>query len=158
MTIVVDVNVLPCVFNPSNQKHSEFCHVADWIYMGNGFLVFGGTRYKRELARMPSYLKLVRALKDAGQAIPIRDEAVDAQEGSVKMATRGTSCDDPHIIALLGVSRCPLLCSEDGRSYQFIRNRALYPRGAPRVRVYTGSRNRNLLCRTSASSLANVVG
>ena len=156
MTIVVDINVLPCVFNSSNQKHAEFCCVADWIYSGDGFLVFGGTGYKKELSRMPRYLKLVRGLKDAGHAVAIADAAVDAQESIVADATEGTTCDDPHIIALLGVSRCPLLCSEDGRSFDFIKDRSLYPKGASRVRVYTGKRNRGLLSKTCASSLSNV--
>jgi hypothetical protein len=157
MTIVVDINVLPCVFNPSNQKHSEFFHVANWIKRGSGHLVFGGSKYKAELALMPRYLKLVRGLKDAGKAVSIDDLEVDKQETLVTNETKGTICDDPHIIALLGVSRCPLLCSEDSRSFQFIKMRALYPKGSPRVRVYSGARNKNLLCNTTISSLANVV-
>lgn len=155
MTIVVDVNTLSSVFNPKDTKYNDFSYVAQWIENNKGFLVYGGSKYKQELARMPRYLTLVTELRKRGKAIAILDAPVDIQEKFVQQATNGSDCDDPHIIALLGVSRCPLLCSRDTRSFQFIKNKTLFPKNAPSVRIYSGARNRDLLIRTDSGNLSN---
>jgi len=127
----------------------------EWIKRGRGFLVFGGTRYKEELRKAYRYLRLVRQMKISGQAVAIRDDAVDEAEVRVKEETAGTGCDDQHIIALLGVSRCPLFCSNDGRSYRYIRDRSLYPAGMARVRIYSSGRNQTLLTPMRRERLKN---
>ncbi len=145
MCIVVDINTLAPVFNEMCVRHEEFCPVKNWIDKGRGFLVFGGTRYKEELRRTYRYLRLVRQMKDSGQAVAIRDDLVDAAEVEVIEVTKGTDCDDQHIIALLGVSRCPLFCSNDSRSYKYIGDKSLYPKGMARVRIYSSKKNHTLL-------------
>ena len=145
MCVVIDINTLAPVFSDTCAHHSEFRPVKEWIERGQGFVVFGGTRYKKELEGAYRYLRLIRQMKDSGQAVLIRDDLVDAAEAEVCKATAGSDCDDQHIIALLGTSRCPLFCSDDCHSYRHIRNRALYPSGMQRVRIYSSQRNRRLL-------------
>lgn len=147
MWVVIDINTLAPVFNEESERHEEFVHVKHWIESGRGRLVYGGSTFKGELRKAYRYLRLVRQMKDSGLAVAIRDDVVDAAEEKVKDLTNGTDCDDQHIIALLGASRCPLLCSEDVQSYKYVRNRALYPADMPRVRIYSSSRNRKLLLR-----------
>jgi hypothetical protein len=158
MCIVIDINTLSMVFNPSNLRHPEFVPVKNWIDTGGGFLVFGGTKYKAELAGTVRYLRLVRLLYEAGKAIAICDCAVDDIEKAVCQKLNGSKCDDPHIIALLGASRCSLLCSVDSRSFEFIKDRDLYPKKSPRVRIYKSSRNASLLTKSNPSKLVNVDG
>lgn len=148
MCIVVDINTLAPVFDESCNLHPDFVHVKNWIKSGQGYLVFGGTKFKEELKKSYRYLRLIRQMKDSGQALAVRDDVVDAEEARVKDQTEGTDCDDQHIIALLGASRCPLLCSADKRSYKHVRNRNLYPAGMPRVRIYSSGKNRSLLSRS----------
>lgn len=147
MCVVIDINTLAHVFNPDTPRHTEFVHVGNWIQRGHGFLVFGGTKLKKELKKAFRYLRLIRQMKDSGKAIAIRDDLVDAEEIRIKDLTLNTDCDDQHIIALLGVSRCPLLCSEDARSYPYITKKEYYPKGMARVRIYSSSRNNSLLKR-----------
>lgn len=156
MCIVVDINALAVVFCEENLRHKDFAPVKKWIEDGRGFLVFGGTTYKKELKRAPRFMRLVRLLRDAGKAVCIRDKAVDEGEKSVLQKTRGTSCDDAHIIALLGVARCTLVCSCDARSFPFIRDRALYPKGMRKVKIYTSSKQRTLLKKMNPWSLSNL--
>lgn len=155
MCIVVDINTLAPVFSEKCHQHEDFRPVKEWIDKGRGFLVFGGTRYKHELSRTYRYLRLVRQMKDSGQAIAIRDDLVDATEAEVIEMTEATDCDDQHIIALLGISRCPLFCSHDSRSYKFIRDRSLYPKGMTRVRIYSSMKNQTLLKPMSREKLKN---
>jgi hypothetical protein len=156
MCIVVDINTLAPVFSETCDKHAEFRPVKEWIDGGRGVLVFGGTEYKRELARTFRYMRLVRQMKDAGKAVAIRDDVVDAIEIDVRTKTRGQRCDDQHIIALLGASRCPLFCSDDLRSYNYVKQRSLYPAGMPKVRIYSSSKNSRMLKLMSPSILKNL--
>jgi hypothetical protein len=94
----------------------------------------------------------------AGKAVAIRDSEVDKREEYVRQKTQGTPCNDQHIIALLGASRCSLFCSGDSRSFKLVKSRSLYPKGMPTVKVYTSSRNAGaLLVTTSKTSLTNVI-
>lgn len=150
MCIVVDTNTLAPVFNEKSDRHPEFVHVKNWIDKGHGFLVFGGTKFKEELGKAYRYLRLIRLMKDSGQAVAIRDDVVDAEEERVKALTDGTGCDDQHIIGLLSASKCPLVCSDDARAYPYFRDRNLYPDGMARVRIYSSGRNQSLLRRPIA--------
>ena len=156
MCIVIDVNTLAPVFSEHCEKHLEFSPVKNWIQKGHGFLVFGGSKYKTELARAPRYLRLIRQMRDGGQAISIRDNVVDNREANVRAQTAGSHCDDQHIIALLGAARCCLLCSKDARSFSFVKTRSLYPKDMPKVKIYSSSRNTGLLTKTTRSELTNV--
>lgn len=156
MCIVIDINALAMVFDEKNARHAEYTPIKQWIEEGNGFLIFGGTKYKAELAKTGRYMRLLRQMRDGGKAIAIKDSAVDALEEIVQQKTTGTQCDDQHIVALLGASRCKLLCSFDSRSFDFIKDFNLYPKGVPRVKIYTSARNKKLLKKSDPRKLTNV--
>lgn len=119
-------------------------------------MIYGGKKYKAELAKTGKLARLVRQLRDAGKAISIVDSVVDGIESNVQNRTKNTDCDDQHIIALLGAAKCSLLCSVDNRSFKYVKDRSLYPEGVPRVKIYTALRNRKLLKRTDPACLMNV--
>lgn len=156
MCIVIDINALAMVFNESSLRHKEFVFVKTWIENGLGFVVYGGTKYKSELAAAFKYMRLLRQMRDAGQAISICDNAVDEIESEVLRLTGDTDCDDQHVIALLAAARCSLLCSVDTRSFVFVKDRNLYPKGIPKVKIYSSKRNRALLKRSLPALLLNV--
>ena len=155
MCIVVDINTLAPVFSEGCVRNPDFFAIKEWINAGKGFLVYGGTKYKKELGKK-RYLRLIRQMKDAGRAVPIRDDVVDSMEATLLTKTKGMKCDDQHIIALLGASWCPLLCSADLRSFDYIKDRSLFPSGMPQVRIYTSARNADLLKRMSRNMLKNL--
>lgn len=156
MCIVIDAGALASVFNPSCTEHAEFKPVADWILKGRGRAVFGGTKYKTELARARRYLRLFLQLKIQGRAIEIRGDLVDAREAALVEMTRGSDCDDQHIIAILCVSKCLLLCSQDGRSYCFVKDKRNYPKKQKVPRIYSSHKNRDLLCDHNIVPLLNI--
>lgn len=157
MAIVIDVNVFPCVFDIESELHAEFAPIKLWIERRDGFLVYGGTKFKDELLQSYRRLRLVRTLRDAGCAVEISSTVVDALEAEVSAKVVGTKCNDPHIIALLAAAKCALLCSHDKESFPFIKDRSLYPKGMPKVRIYTSLRNAGLLGRCARESIANVL-
>lgn len=155
MAIVIDVNVFPCVFDTESEKHADFEPVKLWIERREGFLVYGGTTFNQELLQSYRRARLVRTLRDAGCAIEISAAAVDALEVEIRNKVAGTNCNDPHIIALLAAAKCALLCSHDKESFPYIKDRSLYPKGTPRVRIYTGPRNARLLTKCARDAIAN---
>lgn len=157
MPIVVDINTFPSVFEEENADHAEFSPVKTWIETGKGFLLYGGTKFKEELLTSSRRVRFIRILRDAGRALEINGDIVDALHQDIASKVAGTGCDDPHIIALLAAARCGLLCSRDKRSYPFVKKRKLYPKGAPKVRIYSGRGNIDLLTPCRADKVANVI-
>lgn len=157
MAIVIDVNVFSCVFDVHSKHHADFAPVKAWIERRDGFLIYGGSKFKEELMQSYRRVRLVRALRDAGCAIEISLSAVDTLESEIKKRTQGTKCNDPHIIALLAAAKCALLCSRDKESFPFVKDRTLYPKGTPRVRIYTSLRNASLLLPCARASVANAM-
>lgn len=147
MTIVVDINCLPLVFSEEAQDHENFRPVKRFLDSGRGVLIYGGSKYLGELAQMTRYMRTIRLMSDQGRAVKIDKDAVDAKQAEVAKAVEGTDCDDPHIIALLAVSNCGLLCSVDRRSFPYVQDPSFYPRNHPGVSIYSGRRVRHLLRR-----------
>jgi hypothetical protein len=154
--IVVDTNVLALVFNSDCCGHVEFQPVHDWIIKGKGRAVFGGSKFKTELAKAPRYLRLFLQLKTSGRAVEIVTDLVDAREAQLIAMTQGTDCDDQHIIAIVCVSGCRLVCSQDVRSYEFLKCRHYYPSKCKVPKIYRSSRNADLLCDGNCARLRNV--
>lgn len=155
MAIVIDINVFAPVFDKENAHHKDFFPVKAWLEDGRGYLLFGGTKYLMELTASYRHLRLVRQLHDAGIAIKISTAIVDKLEGEIKEATAGTKCNDQHIIALLSAAHCSLLCSVDTSSFEYVKNKSLYPKGSPTVRIYSSARNVGLLQKCKREDIRN---
>lgn len=157
MSIVIDINTFAMVFDSENRNHDEFAPVKSWIEDREGFLLYGGTKYKEELFQSYRTVRLVRQLRDAGSAVEICSKTVDAIEVGVRKAVEGKGCNDPHVIALLAAAHCTLLCSRDKESFPFMKCKAYFPKGSPKVRIYSGKRNIKLLQRCNRADIRNAV-
>jgi hypothetical protein len=135
--------------------HPDFAPVRHWILEGKGFLVYGGSKYMHELTRMTRYLKLVRLLKDARRAYEIDAAEVDRRQKEIVTLTGNTVCNDQHVIAILSVSGCVLLCSGDAESDKFVKNPLFYRRGR-KPKIYRSRRHERLLCDRSLVGLYHV--
>jgi hypothetical protein len=49
MCIIIDADTLGLVFNPETKEHKKFKPVLEWINNGKGKIVYGGTKYEKEL-------------------------------------------------------------------------------------------------------------
>ena len=78
MCIVIDINTLASVFNESSAEHQNFKPVFDWIMNGNrAVIVYGGSKYRKELERAGKYRKLFIELRNAGKTCEIDSQVVD---------------------------------------------------------------------------------
>jgi hypothetical protein len=143
--IVIDINTLSAVFDASNHLHAEFEPVLAWILGGKGKMVYGGKRYRQELARVGKLRRLLVELQTASKIVPLDDREVDRTEAHVKAKVSYKTFDDAYIIAIVIVGRCPFVCTNDKRSHRFITMKTLYPKGFCRPKIYSGLRTRALL-------------
>lgn len=156
MAIIVDTNTLGLVFNEKCRRHSEFKPVHDWIIHGRGRVVYGGSKYKKELQNA-GLVPLFLQLKNSRRAVEIKEGLVDGREAELIDLTQDTDCDDQHVIAILCVSRCLLVCSEDSRSYKFLKLRKFYPKGYKGPKIYRSLNNIGLLCLKNCVKLRNTL-
>lgn len=141
MCIILDTNCWSSIFHPASEYYEEFKPVLDWIILGNGKIIYGGSKYKAELAKAPQYFRIFKLLKDKGRVILLKDEDVDKEQEKIEKKITDPDFDDPHLPAIVIVGSCLLICSVDKRSVKFVKNPLLYPKGIKAPKYYMGKRN-----------------
>lgn len=141
MCIIIDTNVLNEVFDDTNKYHEDFIHVYNWIFSGKGKIVYGGTKYQGEIGK---YLQLFNLLKQANKAIYIEQAEVDREQDIVSQMVSHQNFDDQHIVALLRVSGCKLICSNDSRAYPFFTHKVFF-KSSKKPKIYSSKKNKILL-------------
>ena len=143
MCIVIDTNTLTCVFVRSSAKHNEFKPVLDWIEFGRGQIVFGGTKYLQEIKGR--YHGLFVELRRAKKAITVSSDRVDLETDKVGLLVQDSNFNDQHMVALLIVSGCKLICSDDKEAYPFFTHKKFFNRSRDKPKIYRGASNEKLL-------------
>jgi hypothetical protein len=149
MCLIVDANCFGCVFNPNTREHRRFVPVYNWLMYGRGGrLIYGGTKYKKEVDFTTShYRRLLTEIERKGRLLPMSDRKVDAAAIEVRRkAKNDPRFDDEHIVALVIVSRCCVVCTDDKRSYPYLKRRDLYPTHVKPPKIYHSARNAKLCC------------
>lgn len=147
MCIVIDTSTISRVFNSQNSEHQRYKPVLDWLVKGKGKIVFGGSTYWKELKKMRKFLRIILEFRRFRKVVLIDDKTVNQTENVIKGLVVGKNFNDAHIIAIVIVSKCKLVCSADKESYLFLTDKKLYPKHFTRPRIYKGAKsNINLLC------------
>lgn len=147
MAIIIDTNCFSRVFNSQDAKHADFEPVLKWIVEGNGFIVYGGTKYTEELKQCTRYLKLFNLLKTLGKAIEFKEKCkeIDKTMHKLEIEFGDDDFDDPHLPAIAQITKCKLICSNDTRSIKYVRNPKMYPKKFSTPVYYTGKKDKKLL-------------
>jgi predicted nucleic acid-binding protein len=159
MCIVIDTNVWPLVFRSDAVRHRDYIPVLKWITEGPGFIVYGGSKYETELKKAPNYLNIFVELNKKGRAKHVDSIQVDEHQIQVEQAVNTAKCNDAHLIAIFRVSGCRLLCTEDKKSFAFIKNKKFYLRGQRPPSIYCRSckQHRRLLCLQNVVQIRNEI-
>ena len=102
--------------------------------------------YKDELNAVKSILGFLAELQRRGKIVRRIDTEVDAEVLVVKAIEPKKDFDDPHLVALVRLTGCKLICVRDPRSHKFLRATNLYRSLRERPRLYTRAKNSSLLC------------
>lgn len=145
MSLIIDANCANAAF--SEPAHTDYAPLIKALAEGRAKLVVGG-KLRKEYSRLGPVRRMFRALNQAGRALSIADEQVDAEEAKV-VADFELESDDPHILALARVSRSRLLCSRDQALHTDFTNPTIINR--PRGSIYQDASHEPLIrkrCKT----------
>ena len=110
-------------------------------------MIYGGTKYKAELARATKYLGIIAELRKVRRAIQLSAQEVDEIGQRLKQQITDPRFNDEHLVALVIVSRCRLVCTNDNVAIYYLKLPACYS-GHPvkRPKIYRSRRNVDLCC------------
>jgi hypothetical protein len=158
MCIVIDSDVFSPLVNPQASNHQEFQPVLKWIVSGKGKVVYGGTTYGNEVSRHQNFRGFLVQMERKGKTVNVNCAQVDSVEEALSQAIQGPEFNDHHIVAIVVVSGCKLVCSNDTGLYALISKcysrgvRGLLKRLSPHSgriwcpKIYKGCGQRALLC------------
>ncbi len=156
MCVVIDINAFHCVFDGKSKDFPEFKPLNRWLYENpRAKLVYGGTRYRREMAALKKYLSYLVELRRMSRIAEIEDDSVDTKE--TELATRVGRADfnDAHIVAIFAVSGCRVFCSKDKHLDKYLKKPSFYPRGQKTPSIYRNRSHSHLLCNANLVELRN---
>ncbi len=123
MCIVIDSNAIHLVFK---LQDSDFRPVYNWIFNGDGKMVFGGTRYAKELIKLRKYSKIITELSRNNKVVVVNKDSVDSWEAKVKKIEPKKDFNDPHLVAIIEESGCRIVCSLDKSSDKYLKDNRFY--------------------------------
>ncbi len=97
----------------------------------------GGTKYLKELRGAAKFLTIIRLLNDIGKVVQVNSVAVDKLQVVMEEKINNPDFDDPHLPAIVIVSKCQIICSKDHRAIGFVTKPNLYPNGIKAPVFYT---------------------
>ena len=144
MCMVIDANTISCVFSGSNTMHSSFLPVLRWFVYGRAKICLGGKLLSVEQKKLVSYQPLFKELGKLNKIHKIDDSLINKKEKEITDLEKDSDFDDPHIIALIIVSKAKVLCSDDSRSFKFVRRIKKYDKKSEVPKIYTTINNHSL--------------
>lgn len=147
MCLVIDTCCLVKVFDPRNKQHDNFVPVWEWINHGRGRMIYGGTKYLAELRRVTTVLRLITELSRRGRVKILSRAGVDTIAQEVKEQVDDGNFDDEHLVAIVIVSRCHVVCTDDRRAMPYLKRKELYKdHDMKRPKIYQRKRTHEHLC------------
>ena len=143
MCMVIDVNTISCVLSSKNEKHKLFLPVLKWFLYGKAKICLGG-KLEDEYNNLLSYQPLFKEFAKFNKIHKIGESLIKGKENEIIEIEKDRDFDDPHIIALIIVSRAKVLCSDDSRSFKYVHRIKEYDKRAIIPKIYTTS-NKHLL-------------
>jgi predicted nucleic acid-binding protein len=159
MCIVIDINTFASVFDSTSGKHADFKPVLDWIMLGKGKIVYGGSKYREELGKAKKYLNFLGELAKVRKIVVVDDVKVDDTQAELEKRVNHQKFNDPHLVAIIIVSGCKLICSNDKEAYPFFKNKDLYRnQGSRPPKIYAKANNSNLLSDENIAAICKPLG
>jgi hypothetical protein len=144
---VIDVCCIPKVFDCENKHHPNYAPVFEWVSIGSGSMIYGGTKYGIELREIPRYIPILTELERAGRVVVLPHPRVDAIACALKEKVTDPAFNDEHLVAIVIVSRCRVVATEDRNAISYLKRAEFYScHRMKRPKIYQSIRNKNLCC------------
>jgi len=145
MCVVIDTCVFSAFWDATNQNHSDFKPVLKWVTAGKGKIVYGGSKYKKELRKEKKFFRFLVILERSNKIVFLCDAKVDKQQIELKKIEPSEKFDDPHLVAILLESKCKIICTNDKKAIPYLKDPRFFKKAADRPRIYQTKNNKNLL-------------
>ena len=113
MCTVIDADTFSYFYNPDSAKYSDFQPVRDWIENSSCKIVHGGTDYANHLDNNQRFLGYLMEQWHKGKTKELCRAEVDRVTSVIRGNFSGINFNDHHIVAIVLLSRCKLVCSID---------------------------------------------
>jgi hypothetical protein len=113
MCVVVDADTFTYFSNPHSSRHGEFQPIIKWVRDSNCKYVYGGTTYTNQLNKHKDFRDFLKTMWQAGKTVDIGRQKVDQTERVIRQTITGPGYNDHHIVAIVLISRCKVVCSLD---------------------------------------------
>jgi hypothetical protein len=110
-------------------------------------MIFGGTKYRSELAGIRRILGFLVELDKKRKMVRVADARVDKIEDELRMRCPDPKFNDQHLLAIVIVSHCHVVCTVDDVAISYLKRADLFHSyKVKRPKIYKSQRNRNLCC------------
>lgn len=139
MSIIIDTNCFHKIFKyDSKDVCDDFAPLYKWIFTEKNKIVYGGKTYDKELKKDNKALGVVNQLKSANQVIKLKNDLVNRKEIFIKSANgcKKSDFDDQHIVAIIIISKCMLISTDDTGLIKFLHSgklRRLFKTKRPKI-------------------------
>ncbi len=113
MCTVIDADTFSYFCNPDSARYSDFQPVRDWIENSSCKIVYGGTDYGNHLKNHQRFLRHLTEQEHKGKIERLNNYEVDRVTDAIKANYTRADFDDHHIVAIVLISRCKVVCSLD---------------------------------------------
>lgn len=147
MCLIIDTCCLANVFDSANQRHADFVPVWQWLFKRNGCMIYGGTKYNRELMSVAKIFGMLTELEKKHKLVMIDAATVDAIAGALKTKVPCAAFNDEHIVALVIASRCRVVCTDDTKAIPYLKRSDMYHEyNLQPPKIYRRKRDHARLC------------
>ena len=109
-------------------------------------MIYGGTKYNDEV-KGSTYRRILLELGRKGKLRPMPDKRVDGVAAQLKIIAPEKAFDDEHLVALVVVSKCCVICTDDKRSDVYLKRPDFYPKGLKPPKIYRRQNHDSLCCK-----------
>lgn len=137
--MIVDANVFSMLFCIKNERHEKYAKLLEWILYGRAKMVYGGY-LRKEYHQMHKFINLLLELKKINKFHSLSDAEntrIEEETERIRQEIKDADFDDPHIIALVIISKARIVCSEDQRFFKFLKRKEVYPKHVAVPKIYT---------------------
>ncbi len=113
MCTVIDADTFSYFCNSDSAMYSDFQPVRDWIENSNCKIVYGGMDYQNHLNNHKKFLGYLMEQSRKGKIERLNNSEVDRVTDVLKENYTSTDFDDHHIVAIVLISRCKVVCTRD---------------------------------------------
>ena len=146
MCVVIDTCTFSKVFNEDDKNHDHFAPILKWITKKNGKIIIGGSKYAKEVLERGAALDLLTELERKNRLVKLDDKEVDDYAAALKKKAPEAKFNDEHIVAMVGISRCCVVCTDEKKAVPYLKRKDFYPAGVKPPSIYRNENHARLCC------------